>query len=237
MPAHFHSFGPSHIAAMAAMLAVSVALIAAGSAAKSETFDKALRWTLAVFLLADWVAYLAMFYMNGWLALGNILPLNLCDWATIAVVVSLIRPNQKSYELSYFWALAGTLLASITPDLEYDFPDVRFLFFFFYHAIIITSVLYMTFGLGMRPVKGSIARVVNWTLAYVAVAGTADWLLGTNYGFLRAKPSVATLFDSMPPWPWYVAESFLIGLVAMLLLYAPFFIADRLRRREVQHAG
>ncbi|MBV9991766.1 MAG: TIGR02206 family membrane protein [Alphaproteobacteria bacterium] len=237
MPAHFHSFGVSHIAAMAAMLAVSALLIAAARTARSETFDKALRWTLAFFLLADWIAYLAMFYMNGWLALGNVLPLNLCDWATIAVVVTLIRPNQKSYELSYFWALAGTLLASITPDLEYDFPDVRFLFFFFYHAIIITSVLYMTFGLRMRPVKGSIARVVGWTLAYVAAAGTADWLLGTNYGFLRAKPSVATLFDGMPPWPWYIAESFLIGLAAMLLLYAPFFVADRLHRHQVQHAG
>src|SRR6185312_5843629 len=124
MPAHFHSFGPSHIGAMAAMLAISVVLIVAGRAAKSATFDKTLRWTLAFFLLADWVAYLVMFYVNGWLALGNVLPLNLCDWATIAVVVTLLMPNQHSYELSYFWALAGTLLASITPDLEYDFPDV-----------------------------------------------------------------------------------------------------------------
>ena len=230
MPKHFHSFGPSHVGAMVTMLAVSAALIAAARAANHPLFDKVLRWTLAFFLLADWVAYLAMFYLNGWLALGNVLPLNLCDWATVAVAVTLLYPNQRSYELSYFWALAGTLLASITPDLEYDFPDVRFLFFFFYHAIIITSVLYLTFALRMRPVAGSIRRVIAWTLAYVAVAGTADWLLGTNYGFLRAKPQVATLFDSMPPWPWYIAESFLIGVSAMLILYVPFFAADRLRR-------
>jgi len=141
-------------------------------------------------------------------------------------------PNQRSYELSYFWALAGTLLASITPDLEFDFPDVRFLFFFFYHAIIITSVLYLTFALRMRPVQGSIRRVIAWTLCYVAIAGTADWLLGTNYGFLRAKPHVATLFDSMPPWPWYIAECFVIGVAAMLVLYAPFRLAARLKRPQ-----
>jgi hypothetical integral membrane protein (TIGR02206 family) len=164
------------------------------------------------------------------MTVGNVLPLNLCDWATIAVVVTLLNPNQKSYELSYFWALAGPLLASITPDLEYDFPDSRFLFFFFYHATIIASVLYVTFGLGMRPVPGSIRRVLLWTLAYVAVAGTADWLLGTDYGFLRAKPAVATLFDAMPPWPWYIGECFAIGVAAMLVLYAPFFIADRWRK-------
>ena len=232
MPAHFHAFGPSHWIAMALMLAVAAALIAATRAANSAPLDKIVRWTLALLLLADWIAYLAMFYVNGWLAIGNILPLNLCDWATVAVVVTLLYPNQRSYELSYFWALAGTLLASITPDLEFDFPDVRFLFFFFYHAVIIASVLYMTFGLRMRPVAGSIGRVIAWTLSYIAVAGTADWLLGTDYGFLRAKPKVATLFDAMPQWPWYIAECFAIGIAAMLLLYAPFFIADRLRRPQ-----
>lgn len=126
----FHSFGVSHISAVAAMFAVSAALIAASRAARSPGFDKALRWTLAALLLGDWAAYLAMFYRKGWLALGNVLPLNLCDWATIAVIVTLIRPNQRSYELAYFWALAGTLLTTITPDLQYDFPDWRFVFFF-----------------------------------------------------------------------------------------------------------
>jgi hypothetical integral membrane protein (TIGR02206 family) len=215
---------------MGLMLGVAVALIAASRATNHPLFDKVLRSTLAFFLLADWVAYLVMFYLNGWLTLGNILPLNLCDWATIAVVVTLLAPNQRSYELSYFWALAGTLLASITPDLEYDFPDPRFIFFFFYHAIIITSVLYLTFGLHMRPVADSIRRVVGWTLAYIAVTGTADWMLKTNYGFLREKPHVATLFDSLAPWPWYIAECFGISIVAMLILYAPFWIADRSRR-------
>lgn len=226
----FHAFGASHIGAVVLMFASAAALIAASRAANRPGFDKWLRWTLAFFLLADWAAYLLIFYVQGWLALGNILPLNLCDWATIAVTVTLLYPNQKSYELSYFWALAGTLLTTITPDLQYDFPDWRFLFFFFYHAIIVTSVLYMTFGLRMRPVKGAVGRVAQWTIGYVAVAGTADWLLGTNYGFLRAKPAAATLFDALAPWPWYIAECFAIALVAMAVLYAPYYIADRMRR-------
>jgi hypothetical integral membrane protein (TIGR02206 family) len=236
VPAPFHSFGVSHISAVVLMFAMSAVLVAASRAAKSPGFDKALRWTLAALLLFDWALYLLMFYLKGWLALGNVLPLNLCDWATIAVVVTLIRPNQRSYELAYFWALAGTLLTTITPDLQYDFPDWRFVFFFFYHAIIITSVFYMTFALGMRPVAGSIRHVAIWTLAYVAVAGSADRLLHTNYGFLRAKPATATLFDALAPWPWYIAECFAIALAAMLILYAPFYLGDRLRIPGAQGA-
>ncbi len=231
MPQHFHAFSPSHWLAMALMFAVAAALVAITRTKPAA--DKALRYGLAFFLLADWVVYLGFFYVKGWITIGNILPLNLCDWATIAVAVSLIRPKQRSFELAYFWALAGTLLASITPDLEFDFPDIRFILFFFYHAIIITSVLYMTFGLRMRPVLASIPRVAAWTIGYIAVAGAADWMLGTNYGFLRAKPAVHTLFDAMPPWPWYIAESFAIGLTAMAVLYAPYFIADRLRHARL----
>lgn len=230
MPAPFHSFGPSHIVAMVLCFAVAAALVLASRMARSARFDAVLRWTLALLLLADWAAYLAMFYRHGWLVIGNVLPLNLCDWATIALVAALLRPNQTAYDLSYFWALSGTLLTSITPDLEFDFPDPRFIFFFLYHAIIITGVLYLTLGLKMRPVPGSLGRVIAWSVAYVAVAGAADWLLGTDYGFLRAKPRVATLFDSMAPWPWYIGECFAIGVAAMLILYAPFFIADRMRR-------
>jgi hypothetical integral membrane protein (TIGR02206 family) len=233
MPVPFHAFSASHWTAMTLTLAVSAALVAITRAANNPKVDKALRNGLAFFLAADWIAYLGFFYVKGWITIGNILPFNLCDWATIAVAVTLIRPNQRTFELAYFWALAGTLLASITPDLAYDFPDIRYILFFFYHAIIITAVLYMTFGLKMRPVPGSILRVAGWTVGYIAVAGTADWLLGTNYGFLRSKPAVQTFFDQMPPWPWYIAESFAIGLFAIGVLYLPFLLMDHLRKTRL----
>lgn len=229
----FHPFGPSHWIALALIFGVAAALVAASRMMRSAAFDTALRWGLALLLLGDWIAYLAMFYVHGWLAIGNVLPLNLCDWATIALAATLIRPNQTGYDLAYFWALSGTLLTSLTPDLQFDFPDPRFIFFFLYHAIIITGVLYLTLGLRMRPVAGSIRRVVTWSLAYVAVAGTADWLLKANYGFLHAKPAASTMFDLMPAWPWYIGECFAIGLAAMLILYAPFFVADRMRHARI----
>lgn len=232
-PQPFHSFGPSHIAAMLLMFALAALLVMAARAAGSRAVDRAVRSVLVVLIATDWIGYLAMFYVNGWMTIGNVLPLNLCDWATIAVGITLVRPNQKSYDLAYFWALSGTLLTSITPDLAVDFPDVRFIFFFFYHAIIITSVLYLTFATGLRPVPGSLRRVILWTLAYGAVAGIADWLLGTNYGFLRAKPEVATLFDRMGAWPWYIFQSFAIGVAAMIILYLPFLVAGRLRARRL----
>src|SRR5256885_1509300 len=39
----------------------------------------------------------------GWLTLGDELPMNLCDWTSLATLVTLVWPNQKSYERAYFW--------------------------------------------------------------------------------------------------------------------------------------
>lgn len=172
-----------------------------------------------------------MFAAHGWLNPGNALPLNLCDWAAFALIITLIAPNQRSYELGYFWGLGGTLHGLITPAVHRAFPDPEFIFFFITHGGIIGAILYLTLGTGLRPWPQSLPRVVIATLVYVAAAGMANLLLGVNYAFLRAKPENVSLLDLLSPWPWYIPELVVIGIASMLFYYAPFFIRDRLARR------
>ena len=82
----------------------------------------------------------------------------------------------------------------------------------------------------------SLPRVVLATFAYAGVAAAADFLLGTNYGFLRAKPVNSSILDFLSPWPWYIPELVLIGLASALIYYAPFLVADLLRpyRRQAR---
>ena len=191
MSTPFVLFGASHITAIVASFVLPVVIVAAIHPRARPTFDRAFRWSLAALLTANWIAWMSFLYFKGWLGLGNELPLNLCDFATVATVATLVYPNQTSYELAYFWALAATLQGMMTPDVKNEFPDIEFVLFFVFHGGIIAAVLYMTFGLGWRPVPASLPRVIVWTLFYAAVAGFADWLLGTNYAFLRAKPPFA----------------------------------------------
>ena len=58
-----------------------------------------------------------------------------------------------------------------------------------------------------------------------------DWLLKVDYGFLRSKPIYPSLFDLMPDWPWYLPVLVVLGVISMLIFYAPFFIADLVRRK------
>jgi hypothetical integral membrane protein (TIGR02206 family) len=194
--------------------------------------DRVARFGLAAFLVIGWICWFILFAARGWLTIGNALPLNLCDWALIALVAALLTRNQFAYELGYFWGLGGTLQGMITPDVAYDFPDPQFIFFFIEHGGIIAALLYLTLGTGLRPNPRSLPRVAAASLFYAGVAGIADWALGTNYGFLRAKPPGTTLLSFMAPWPWYIPELVAAGIVSLLIYYVPFAMADWSRARR-----
>ncbi len=233
-PGHvpFVTFGPSHQIVLALIVIIPVVLAVLTRALHSRSLDRTICWIFALVIVGSWAAWFVVFTRMGWLDLGNALPMDLCSWAAIATVITLIAPNQKSYELAYFWALAGTVQGMVTPDIPYDFPEFRFIEFSLFHGGIIAAVLFLTFGLKMRPVPASIPRVIGWTVVYAVVAAVTDWALKVNYGFLRAKPGHASLYDLMPGWPWYIADVVVLALIAVLICYAPFFIADFVKRRR-----
>jgi hypothetical integral membrane protein (TIGR02206 family) len=231
----FGLFGTQHCAVMALTLVVPL-LLAVVARRSGPRADAAIRYGFAAVLIGTWIAWYVLFIARGWLGAGNELPMNLCDWATIALIVTLIAPGQRSFELAYFWALAGTMQGLVTPDVTYAFPEAQFIVFLLGHGTIIASVIYLTAGSFWRPIPASIPRAVGWTFIYAGAASLTDWLLGVNYGFFRAKPNHATFYDLLPAWPVYIPVTILIGIAAVFVLYAPWFIADRLRLRTPQPA-
>jgi hypothetical integral membrane protein (TIGR02206 family) len=232
MPHPFLLFGPSHLTAIACTLLVPLALsLLARHERLGRRTDRVARAALAAFLLLGWLGWWGLSAARGTLGIDNGLPMNLCDWAEIALLVALLTRHQFAYELGYFWGLGGTLQGVLTPPLYWDFPDPQFLFFFIQHGGVVASLLYLTLGTRLRPTWRSLPRVVAATFGYLAAAALVDWLLGANYGFLRAKPAGQNLLTLMSPWPWYIPELVAAGLVFVLLYYVPFALVDMLRRR------
>lgn len=216
---------------MALALAFFVPLLLAALCHGRPARDRWARLGLAVLLIGEWIGFYVVFWREGWFTRENVLPLALCDWAEAALIVALIAPHLKAYELGYFWGLAGTLQALVTPDLAYGFPDPRFIFFMLNHAGVIAALLYLTLGTGLRPLPQSIPRVVAATFIYVLVAGGADYALGANYGYLHDKGAHVSLLTWLAPWPWYIAELVPIGFLSIAVYYAPFLAIDLARRK------
>lgn len=172
-------------------------------------------------LLVDAVTYAASPAFEGTWSVQASLPLSLCDVALVIAAVTCAYPEwQLGVELTYFWGLAGTLQAVITPDLSVWFPHLAFFEYVVGHLGIVIAALYLVVGLGRRPRRGSVPRIFAITLAYTAFVGVFDWLTGSNYMFLAHVPRQGSLLSVLGPWPWYIASAAGVAIVFLVVLDA-----------------
>jgi hypothetical integral membrane protein (TIGR02206 family) len=153
--------------------------------------------------------------------LGTALPFQLCDAAIFISAFALVLRTQLLVEVTYFWGLAGTIQAVLTPDLPQHFPTFPFFQYYVAHGGIITAALFLVVGLGQWPRRDAFLRVLVVTVAYVLLVGLIDAATGANYMYLRSKPQSASLLDLLGPWPYYLAWAGLIGVALLFVLDAP----------------
>lgn len=178
---------------------------------------------LSVVLLCDAAAFLSAPLVEGRWSVRTSLPLALCDVALVVAAVACWSPQwDLPVELTYFWGLAGTLQAVVTPDLQYDFPRVEFFEFVIGHLGVMIAALFLVVGLRRRPRPGSVRRVFAITAAYTVFVGLFDWLTDSNYMYLAERPAHFSLLSLLGPWPWYLVNGTGVAVVLLLILDAPF---------------
>lgn len=120
----------------------------------------------------------------------------------------------------FLWGVVLTTQAMLTPDLAAPFPEPRFLAFWLMHWLVVWAGLFLVLGLGIRPRWRDYAITVAATLGWAALTAIANALLGTNYGYLNAKPAGGSLLDLLGPWPYYLAaEAAIIAGVWALMVW------------------
>ncbi len=217
-----------HVAALAAMAAVATFSIWAARTHPGGWIVLFAR-TLAVLMLAAYLAENIAIVARGTWSLERSLPLQLTDAVTIVAAVALWNLRPLAFELAYFWGLTASLQAVLTPDLDSAFPSLFFFTYFATHCGSVVAALFLAFGCRLVPRQGAVQRVFVATAAFAAVAGLGDLLTGGNYMFLRHKPDTASLLDLMGPWPWYILMAALLALAMFAALDLPF----RRRRGEL----
>src|SRR5262245_4183133 len=227
----FVLFGPAHLTVLFITFALPLFLAWLVRRQGGERLAKPIAWTFAIVLVLNQVVLLIWALPPG-VHLEYNPPRHLCDRAAFTCAAALVWRHRLSYELSYFWGLAGTLQALLTPDLDAGFPQAEFFAFWIAHSGIIAAVLFLTLGLAMRPTLRSIGRAFLWLQVYAVVTAILNLLLDTNYGYLRRKPTLPSLLDYLGPWPWYLVSLEILALVLFFLCYLPFAVADWMRRNR-----
>jgi hypothetical integral membrane protein (TIGR02206 family) len=223
----FRLFGTAHLVVIGLTAGLPVFFWATARQPGRAGYRRAVRYGLAGLLLANWIAYEVIRARDGQFTPMDALPMQLCDWAMLAVMAALITLRERIYEVAYFWGMAGTLQAILTPNLQEGFPSPRFINFFVSHCGIVVAVMHLTAVEGLRPRPRSIARAMLWSEVYFVTALAVNGLTGANYGFLTHKPLGKSLLDWLSPnHPLYLLELNLLAAAFYLALYSPFWLRD-----------
>ena len=219
----FHPFSREHLVTVLIGAVAVAALLAAGRrGGRSRVLATA---TLAFFCLSAYPFNLAAWTSLGkQIPLDNILPFHLCDIAAITAGFALITRRPVLCALTYFWGLAATFQALLTPAISVGFPAWPFITFFIQHFAIVGTALYLPLVEGWRPKqplwKGPL-EVYGWSVAYLAFALGANSLFQTNFGFASRPPDNPSLIDHLGPWPWYLFSMQAIAVSLYLVLAFP----------------
>lgn len=230
--APFVLFGTAHLLTILAIVVVSIVLPVAIRRAGPGRLERTVAWAVASLLVIHECYKVWMRIAVYQQSVAESLPLHLCNVAAFLVAFILVRRDFATFEIAYFWGLAGTAQAVLTPDLPLAFPSLLYVTFFIGHGFIIVGVIYAIVVFGFQPTLRSVSKTILATLAYVALMVPVNFLLGTNYLYLRHKPAGATIIDYLGPWPWYILALIGAGILLCLLCYAPFAVRERLAGRS-----
>jgi hypothetical integral membrane protein (TIGR02206 family) len=220
MESNFQLLGLTHLAILGAILALAAVLALLQRCIWPAS--KGMRVGLASVLLAETLLWNGFLGWHHQLTFPGHLPIELCDLTLYLTVITLFSLSPAIFDLVYYFALAGTSMALLTPDLWEHFPSLSTVQFFFAHGLVVASVLYLVWSRQVRPRRGSVARAMLALNAWAAFDGGFDWIFKTNYMYLRAKPANASLLDLFGLWPWYIVVTEAVALGLFLLLYLPF---------------
>lgn len=220
--AKFVAYGPSHLIVLAIFAVGVVILTMLGRSLRgtdgADKFSKA----FALAIIAVTVPLQILQFLPGEWNLQTSLPLQLCDFAWVIAAYALWTRNLLATTITYLWGITLTSQGMLTPDLNSEFPEARFLMFWGMHLLIIWASFYLVLGLGVLPTWATYRKTVAITFVWAALTFLFNVIVDTNYGYLNHKPNKASLLDFLGPWPLYVVLEIAIVATVWALLTWPW---------------
>ena len=188
---------------------------------------------LGAFISLTIVAFNIYTYSLGNYSVSRDLPLFLCSFMALIIPVYTYYRKYWMYEILFFWIVAGTLQGVITPDIAEGFPVFDYFRYWIVHLGLLIVMFYATFVFNVRPKFKSVFKSIIALQFYILIMYAINLILNANYTYLNAKPEAASILDYFGDWPYYVVTAQFAIIPYFLLIYLPFYLEDKRKKRVI----
>ena len=224
----FESYTWQH--ALPIVVSILVGIIAIRNGRKrSERDQRLLGLGLSLIVLASMIIGNIILFVRDEYTIMEDLPLYLCRAVAWILPFAIWKRWYKVLGVLYFWIMAGTLQAIITPDLAEGFPDYFYFRYWSLHTGLVVTILYAVLVIRLPIGWKDFWRAVVATQFYLVFVHLANILLGSNYSYTMHKPRGASILDLMGEWPWYILASEGVMIILFLLFLIPYAIRNSKR--------
>lgn len=230
----FSIFTIAHFAPILVAIALILLIYRFRTNLREMKHEKVLRYIIAFAAIVSEMSYywrlIAMPSLGPNVAEN--LPISVCGWVAIFASYMVIGKSQTLFDISYFWALTGSIFALATPTVLTYAGPTRFRYYQFWteHLIIYIAIFYMIFVHQMRPNKKSFLKAYIGLIILAVIAYFANTMIGpgANYLFMARPENAPSILDILPP-------NFALRLLVMasaitalfVLVYLPWYIKDK----------
>ena len=162
------------------------------------------------------------------------LPLHMCNFSAVLIGIFLLqeKKNQLFFELPFYWGIGGATMALLTPDLEFTWPNIEFIMFFYGHGQIILGIFFALAVLKYRPYLQNFWKMAVITILLLIPILVINLIIGgeANYWYLMNTPDGESLMDLMPAPPFHMLGVAPLALVVFFITYIPFLIWDKTKK-------
>lgn len=158
------------------------------------------------------------------------LPLHLCNILPFIVPLAIVSKKRFVWAICFFWIMAGTFQALISPTLLHSFPHYEYHRYWNVHCGLVIIALYPIFVWKWRVfVTDLLFSMIGLNILGLIMYGIDIWI-DANYMYMRAWPPGKTIYNFLGEWPIYHYK--IEGLMVVLfgLLWLPFGIRGRIQQ-------
>ncbi len=219
----FHNYSSEHYIWLAIGVTSTLFWIWLGKKQSTELGQQRIGLIQSLIPALLWIVLsLYMIFFVRPLDLGLVLPFHACYFINLLLPFMLWQRSFFLFEITYYMVMGGCIQALLTPDLHFGFPHYINFRYFVVHMGLAQSILYAVFVYRFRPTWRSFGRAFLWINIYFVFVLGINYLLGTNFMYLRHKPNAPTLLDLFGDWPWYIVGGEFLCLVMFTLVMLPF---------------